>query len=112
MFLSLVICCLNINILYATSVGGRLIEKEDPGADDITITLEMVLVFATGADHEPPLGFENVPQVQFETRKDRFLPTASTCTPALYLPIQLDDPDEFKKKMDYAIVGCHGFGNP
>ena len=52
------------------ALDGRLIKKEDPEADDITVTLEMVLAFATGADHEPPLGFENVPQVQFETRKD------------------------------------------
>ena len=54
-------CC------YFVALDGRLIKNE---ADDITVTLEMVLAFATGADHEPPLGFENVPQVQFETRKD------------------------------------------
>ncbi len=99
-------------ICYIVSVGGRLIEKEDPEADDITVTLEMVLAFATGADHEPPLGFENVPEIQFETRKDRFFPRASTCVPALILPIMLNDPDEFRKKMDCAIICCHGFGNP
>ena len=36
------------------ALDGRLIKKEDPEADDITVTLEMVLAFATGSDHEPP----------------------------------------------------------
>ena len=39
-------------LLLCCSIDGRLIKKEDPEADDITVTLEMVLAFATGADHE------------------------------------------------------------
>ena len=54
------------------------------------------------ADHEPPLGFENTPEIQF----------ASTCGPTLYLPIVLVDPNWFQEKMDYAITGAHGFGSP
>ena len=103
---------MSVVLCYFVALDGRLIKNEDPKADGITVTLEMVLAFATGADHEPPVGFENVPQVQFETRKDRFLPCASTCVPSLILPITLDDPDRFQQKMDYAIIGCHGFGNP
>ena len=92
--------------------GGRVIPHEGPDEDDITITLETVFAFATGSDHEPPLGFENTPEIHFEMRTDRFLPYASTCGPTLYLPIALVDPDSFREKMDYAITCAHGFGNP
>jgi hypothetical protein len=90
---------------------GRMIPHEGD-EKDIAITLETVFTFATGADHEPPLGFENQPDIKFDMRKERFLPYASTCGPTLYLPIVLTDPDLFKEKMDYAITGAHGFGNP
>ena len=93
-----------------------MIPSVDPDEDDITITctytLEDVFTFATGCDHEPPLGFENTPEIQFEMRKERFLPYASTRGPTLYLPIVLVDPEMFREKMDYAITCTNGFGNP
>lgn len=91
-----------------------MVASEDPQADgdDITITLETVFAFATGADQEPPMGFENTPQIQFEPRRDRFLPCACTCIPAIILPVVLTDPDTFRKRMDFAIIGARGFGNP
>ena len=75
-----------------------MIPHEDPEETDMTITLETVFTFATGADHEPPLGFENTPEIHFETRKERFLPYASTCGPTLFLPIVLVDPDSSGRK--------------
>lgn len=105
-------------MLYAsicTHAGGRLVPSEDPQADDdegVTITLEKVFAFATGGDHEPPQGFDNTPEILFETRPDRFLPTSSTCFPFLKLPITLTDADAFRQRMDEAIINGHGFGNP
>ena len=97
--------------VYICYSEGRTIPHED-GERDISISLETIFTFATGADHEPPLGFENQPDIKFDVRKERFLPYASTCGPTLYLPITLTDPDFFREKMDYAITGAHGFGNP
>ena len=68
--------------------------------------------FATGSDHEPPLGFANKPEICFVMRKERSLPQASTCGPTLYLPLSLKDPDDFRERMDFAMIGGHGFGLP
>ena len=45
---------MSVVLCYFVALDGRLIKKEDSEADDITVTLEMVLAFSTGADHEPP----------------------------------------------------------
>lgn len=92
--------------------GRRVIANEDHSGDDLTIDLRAVLVFVTGADHPPPMGFPNSPEILFETSKNRSLPTACTCGPSLYLPLVLKDPDYFREKMDFAICCAHGFGNP
>ena len=44
------------------------------------------LVFVSGADHVPPLGFEKSPNVVFIHTEGRCLPTASTCDIQLRLP--------------------------
>lgn len=48
---------------------------------DCECTLEEVLIFCTGADRVPPLGFDKVPKLTFlECDADKMLPTASTCS--------------------------------
>ena len=91
---------------------GRLVANEDPDGEDFFIDLRTVLIFTTGADHEPPAGFGSgcMPEIRFE-RENR-LPHASTCGPTLYLPLQMDDPDNFSHRMDFAICNAHGFGKP
>ena len=89
----------------------RVIVNEDSNTS-FTIDVKAVLSFATGADHPPPMGFPNCPEIMFETEADRTLPRASTCGPVLYLPLTLNDPDYFRARMDYALGGAHGFGNP
>ena len=88
-----------------------MIVNEDVDGEDFCINLECLLAFITGADHIPPIGFPNAPQITFEPNKDR-LPSASTCGPTLYLPLVLRDPDYFRDKKDYALSCVHGFGNP
>lgn len=102
-----------VNVLYSNVyIDGRVFPNEDPASDDIEITLEDVFSFATGSDHEPLLGFANKPEICFVMRKERSLPHASTCDPTLYLPLSLNDPDEFCERMLFAIIGGHGFGLP
>ena len=45
--------------------------------------------FITGADHPPPLGFYHKPEIGFTHDPERTLPTASTCTPMLYISERL-----------------------
>ena len=82
---------------------------------EINVSLESILVFITGADHIPPLGFEGTPEIRFTGspyQKEMRLPSASTCGPTLYLPLCLSDPDIFAEKMDIAIIGAQSFGVP
>ena len=75
-------------------------ESPSPSPRDLTIDLRAVLVFVTGADHPPPMGFPNSP----ETPHCMYLWT-------IIIP-SIKDPDYFREKMDFAICCAHGFGNP
>ena len=66
-----------------------------------------LLVFVTGADHSPPLGFLLSPEVEFTDDTSRTLPWASTCTVMLYLSKEYD---LFCNKMDNSMICSHGFG--
>ena len=82
---------------------------------EMTISIQNILVFVTGADDIPPLGFDSPAEVHFsgDTYKQEMrLPSASTCGPSLYLPFCLSDPDVFAEKMDMAIIGAQCFGIP
>lgn len=48
------------------------------------VSLEKILVFVTGAEDEPPLGFSIHPSITF-VESQSFLPTASTCVNKLNL---------------------------
>ena len=96
--------------IFAT-VGGREIPREDDEGSPFTVDLGTVLTFVTGADHIPPLGFPSTPIIQFISEETRFLPTASTCIPSLFLPLQLADYEDFKRNMDMAVICAHGFGS-
>ena len=68
------------------------------------------MVFVTGADRIPPLGFNNVAEVRFLHGETNKLPVASTCTPAISLPTLYRSYDDFKTAMIEGIVGGFGFG--
>ena len=64
-------------------------------------TLKDVMLFLTGCDCVPPLGFGDVdPCILFS--KDVVLPTVSTCSLTLRFPTDIDG---FKDKMDLSILG-------
>ena len=70
------------------------------------VTWKFVLVvFVTGADHIPPMGFENKLTLSFD--HDSLYPIASTC---LYLPTRFIKYEEFKTGMMEGIISGFGFG--
>lgn len=72
-------------------------------------TLGDVLAFATGADVPPTLGFDTTPTISFV---DGAFPTANTCSATIRLPTIHDTYDDFKEKMDFAILNSPSFGQP
>lgn len=80
--------------------------------------LKDLFVFLTGSDRIPPMGFTRKGKIAFDHRDNsqelRF-PSVSTCQPMLQLPMCDDltqDYDSFKEKMNLAVLGSVGFGNP
>ncbi|XP_057184613.1 G2/M phase-specific E3 ubiquitin-protein ligase-like [Triplophysa rosa] len=57
--------------------------------ENMTVSLEDVLMFATGTNRIPPLGFDVVPTLRFlhENKELRKFPEANTCGLILRLPI-------------------------
>ncbi|XP_019859560.1 PREDICTED: uncharacterized protein LOC109587781 [Amphimedon queenslandica] len=81
--------------------------KDSPVAPN-DLSIQDVLVFFTGSDVIPPLGFTPRPSLYF----DEFIayPFASTCALSLTLPIKYEEYSKFKEKMVYGFKNHGGFG--
>ena len=77
-----------------------------PGGD-AQASLTDVLAFVTGAERPPILGFDTIPTIVFHQET---FPTANTCAIILRLPTTHDEYEEFKSKMDFAILNSPCFG--
>lgn len=98
----------SISHLYTDKLQG-LIDLFCGGLGGVNgVTLEDVMVFATGCDHIPISGFEKQPCLKFNHTAT--LPTASTCVPILFLPVQVDGVAGFSEQMRLALLGSFGFG--
>ncbi|ROI15246.1 G2/M phase-specific E3 ubiquitin-protein ligase [Anabarilius grahami] len=75
-----------------------------------TITFQEMLVFITGADSIPPLGFPGEPRIEFYTQESRRLPFASTCGMVLFLPRGIQEEEELTDLLNTALKGYLGFG--
>ena len=74
-------------------------------------SLQDVLVFFTGANAIPVLGFERRPKLVFLEGPSEKLPTASTCEIHLCIPIAHGDNfASFKEWMELGIIGNCDFG--
>ena len=75
------------------------------------LTLEDLLVFITGSDTVPLLGFDHVITVEFYdfSGNDRRRQWSSTCGLTFHFPRRIEEPQEFKALMKEALLGCHGF---
>lgn len=76
--------------------------------DGDCITLEDILVFTTGADKIPPLGFDVQPKISF-LHNDSLYPTANTCGLELFLPTKHKTYGEFKQHVLFGISNCKDF---
>ena len=80
--------------------------------------LKDLFVFLTGSDRIPPMGFTRKGKIAFDHQdnsQELCFPSGSTCQPMLQLPMCDDltqDYDSFKEKMNLAVLGSVGFGNP
>ena len=76
------------------------------------LQLEDLLVFLTGANAVPPLGFGHEMVLDFYdvSEKETRLPWSSTCSLSLYLPRGVEEPDKFNSLICRSLQECHGFG--
>ncbi len=80
-------------------------------AGGVPCSLEDILVFFSGTDRVPPLGFDVHPSVTFLYDKKLKFATASTCSLQLRLPTcQVDNYSKFKEDMILSLKGNDGFG--
>lgn len=77
---------------------------------EVTLNLGGLLAFITGADRLPPMGFSDVPLLQFNHDLTFRLPVASTCTPSLTLPTTHNAYEDFKSAMVQGLIEGFGFG--
>ena len=86
---------------------------QDLEEGDVTgLSLKDLLVFITGADCLPPLGFSTKITVDFYNfeHNSRRRPFASTCGLYFFLPRGFEEPAEFSNFLREALLECHGFG--
>ncbi|KAJ8346625.1 hypothetical protein SKAU_G00280260 [Synaphobranchus kaupii] len=83
-------------------------------AKDTSVSYEDLLIFITGTDTVPALGFPSKLTVDFFDREDgvRRLPYASTCSLNLFLPRGLSSEEEMADLMLTAVKCGIGFGKP
>ena len=75
---------------------------------DLEISMGDVLTFFTGAEHIPPLGFDDA---TLNFNDENPFPTASTCGICLTLPTKYyDSYPDFKEKFVSAMRNHGGFG--
>ncbi|KAL1268573.1 hypothetical protein QQF64_033936 [Cirrhinus molitorella] len=79
----------------------------DTGEQETGVSLQDILMFATGLNSLPPSTIMPQPQLSFE--KTSKFPIASTCANTIKLPISKSY-EEFKNAMDFGIQNSPGFG--
>ncbi|KAL7380205.1 hypothetical protein ABVT39_013589 [Epinephelus coioides] len=81
--------------------------------DKVTeLRFEDLLIFVTGSDEVPPLGFPSKPCIDFYDQEagQRRLPYASTCMMCLYLPRGIMQEEELHQMLHQATKNSLGFG--
>ena len=78
--------------------------------DGMTVTLQHLLIFCTGADREPPFGFHK--QAVLEFLHTGVLSTASMCDLILRMPTRYhDNYAKFKEMMVESLISGLEFGH-
>ena len=79
--------------------------KTDDGKE---VQIEDIVIFFSGAERVPPLGFPNKPSLTF-LHDNSIFPTSSTCLLELRLPVKHCKYENFKEAMITALKGHGGF---
>ena len=84
---------------------------QDVNEKEVDVKFGDLLIFITGTNSIPPLGFTNKPCIGFYDLeiKERRLPWSSTCSNTLYLPRNVD-PAMLKSMIIQSLLEGHGFG--
>ncbi|XP_065887268.1 uncharacterized protein [Dysidea avara] len=88
----------------------ELTDPRDQAKETFHISLEDIVVFATGMAEEPPMGFLPKPSLVFHS--DRRHPRSNTCANEIGIPVQRMPYEEFAYNMTYGILNTIGFGFP
>ncbi|XP_014675138.1 PREDICTED: G2/M phase-specific E3 ubiquitin-protein ligase-like [Priapulus caudatus] len=86
---------------------------QDLEEGECAISLEDLLIFTTGCDHEPPLGFFPRPTIEFNHQDQismSMLPLANTCGNVLKLPVGHSTYESFRENLVLGVQCCGGFG--
>uniref|UniRef100_A0A8C6T1A2 HECT domain-containing protein n=1 Tax=Neogobius melanostomus TaxID=47308 RepID=A0A8C6T1A2_9GOBI len=96
-------------VAHWESVLGRISDSDGEGP----LSFEDLLMFITGVDHLPPLGFSSSFTVRFYSQGAVSscirLPFASTCTLELFLPRRVDGAAELMMLLTRAVQESQGF---
>ena len=116
--LTIIICSLilyQLNIFLLQYIGDyRHVFLSSEGTihtvDGMTVTLQHLLIFCTGADREPPLGFHK--QAVLEFLHTGVLSTASMCDLIFLMPTSYhDNYAKFKEMMVESLISGLEFGH-
>ncbi|KAA0721544.1 hypothetical protein E1301_Tti022788 [Triplophysa tibetana] len=106
-------CIYNFSRFGKTTMGDGDAAVEVDGGDRLSVTLQDVLVFASGASAIPVFGFKENPNITFLHENidgNRLVfPEANTCSMTVKLPIG-QEYDEFCRLMTAALVQSPTFG--
>uniref|UniRef100_A0A1X7UFQ4 HECT domain-containing protein n=1 Tax=Amphimedon queenslandica TaxID=400682 RepID=A0A1X7UFQ4_AMPQE len=86
----------------------RLLNECEESTDPDHLTLADILIFFSGVDSIPPLGFSSSPTLTFHNKD---FPSSSTCALTLTLPIH-SDYMSFKAKVTFGMKHHGGFEKP
>lgn len=84
----------------------------DINHEEVTLTLNQVLQFVTGAVEIPAIGFTPRPSIEFLHLEQSRKISASTCSNTLKIPVNTVscDYNNFCKEFTFCIMNCAGFG--
>ena len=74
------------------------------------MTLDTILMFITGTNVIPPLGFDNrfIAEIDLTAK----MPKSATCSPRIIIPGDFATKQEFQKDITFGLSNCVGYGQP
>lgn len=86
----------------------EVVNPKDQERERFHISLQSIMIFATGMAEEPPMGFDPQPSLLFHN--DHLYPRANTCGNEVSIPTGITSYDEFAYNASFGIINSAGFG--